>query len=232
MEYKHIKPEYLEMVTGGDKGLIKELVVMFREQTIEIFREMQSLLTGKEYNSLGLLAHKAKSSVAIMGMESLAEMLKNFELQAKDAREVEMYRGYITRFGEETKFAVIELENMVNGEQKKCGMINIERNGKIDVITFSANKLNANTIEEMKEGVSTLFVNPHSRVIIDLSGVEYIDSSGFAFFLSLHKAAKNNYGILKFVHPEPRVSDLFNTLHLHTVFEIYDNMNDCVNSFK
>lgn len=232
MEYKYIKPEYLEMVTGGDKGLIKELVIMFREQTLEIFRDMKSLLTGKEYNSLGLLAHKAKSSVAIMGMESLAEMLKNFEIQAKDASEVEMYQNYIARFGEETKFAVIELENMVNGEEKKSGMINIERNGKIDVITFSANKLNANTIEEMKEGVKTLFVNPHSRVIIDLRGVEYIDSSGFAFFLSLHKAAKNNYGILKFVHPEPRVGDLFNTLHLHTVFEIYDNMNDCVNSFK
>ena len=38
---------------------------------------MKSLLAEKNYNSLGLLAHKAKSSVAIMGMNDLADMLKN-----------------------------------------------------------------------------------------------------------------------------------------------------------
>jgi anti-sigma B factor antagonist len=232
MNYKYIKPEYLEMVTGGDKGLIRELVIMFGEQTAEIFRDMQSLLSGKEYNSLGLLAHKAKSSVAIMGMDSLAEMLKKFELQARDGMEVEKYQDYIRRFGEDTKYAVIELESMVNGEEKKSGMINIAKNGKIDVISFSVNKLNANTIEEIKENVHEVFVNPNSKVIIDLRGVEYIDSSGFAFFLSLHKAAKNNYGILKFVHPESRVNELFNTLHLHTVFEIFDNIEECIKSFR
>lgn len=44
MNYKYIKPEYLEMVTGGDAGLIRELVVMFREQTAEIYRDMKALL--------------------------------------------------------------------------------------------------------------------------------------------------------------------------------------------
>jgi anti-anti-sigma factor len=232
MNYNYIKPEYLEMVTGNDSGLIRELVVMFKEQTAEIFRDMKSLLSGKEYTSLGLLAHKAKSSVAIMGMESLAEMLKQLELKAKEGIETEKYDYYITRFGEDTKCAVIELETMVNGEEKKSNMINIEKKGKIDIISFSANKLNATTIDEIKEGMSQVFTNPHSKVAIDLKGVEYIDSSGFAFFLSLHKAAKNNYGLLKFVHPEQRVMELFNTLHLHTVFEIFDDMDECINSFK
>jgi anti-anti-sigma regulatory factor len=48
----------------------------------------------------------------------------------------------------------------------------------------------------------------------------------------MNKAAKNNYGTLKFVNLEPRVRELFQALHLHTVFEMYDDMEECVRSFR
>lgn len=111
-------------------------------------------------------------------------------------------------------------------------MINIEKKDKVDVVTFSVEKLNANTIDKIKEEMGNLFDKSNAKVIIDLKGVEYIDSSGFALFLTLHKAAKNNYGILKFVNPEPRVTEIFRTLHLHTVFEIYNDMDTCLKSFR
>ena len=95
-------------------------------------------------------------------------------------------------------------------------MINIEKRDKIDIITFTVNKINATTIDDIKEGVSKVFDKSNSKVIL-ISRVEYVDSSGFACFLSLHKSAKNNFGTLKFVNPEPRVTELFQTLHLHTI---------------
>lgn len=111
-------------------------------------------------------------------------------------------------------------------------MINIEKKDKIDVVSFSVDKLNANTIDKIKEEMGNLFDKSNAKVIINLRGIEYIDSSGFALFLTLHKAAKNNYGIIKFVNPEPRVTDIFRTLHLHTVFEIYNDMDTCIKSFR
>jgi len=111
-------------------------------------------------------------------------------------------------------------------------MINIEKRDKIEIITFAVKRINAITIDEIKEGVSSVFDTPGARVIIDLKGEEYIDSSGFACFLSLHKAAKGNFGVLKFANPEPRATELFHTLHLHTIFEIYDDMNACMRSFR
>ncbi len=232
MNYKYIKPEYLEMVTGGDPDLIRELVAMFREQTDEIHRDMKSLLSHHDYNSLGLLAHKAKSSVAIMGMESLAEMLKLFERQARDGQQSDRYDDYVTRFGADTKWAVKELETLVNGQQARPGMIIMEKRGKVGIISFSVNRLHAINMDEIRDGVNKIFDDPNSKIIFNLKGIEYIDSSGFAFFLTLHKAAKNNYGILKFVHPEPRVLELFQTLHLHTVFEIFDDLDACIESFR
>ena len=67
---------------------------------------------------LGLLAHKAKSSVSIMGMDELAVMLKTFELQAKEERESHMYESYITRFKSETLAAITELEDLVSNHLK------------------------------------------------------------------------------------------------------------------
>jgi HPt (histidine-containing phosphotransfer) domain-containing protein len=116
MDYKFINMEYLDSVSGGDPEIISEIVIMFKNQAIEIYNEMKSHLSGKNYKSLGLLAHKAKSSVAIMGMNDLTLMLKTFELQAKEGKESELYESYITRFKTETEAAVKELEDLVNNQ--------------------------------------------------------------------------------------------------------------------
>ena len=65
-------------------------------------------------------------------------------------------------------------------------------------------KINALITDEIKDRINKVFHNSNSKVIIDLKGVEYIDSSGFGCFLSVMKAARNNYGVLKFANPEPR----------------------------
>ena len=114
MDYKFINTEYLDSVSGGDPEIIREIVIMFKDQSIEIYNEMKSHFSGKNYNSLGLLAHKAKSSVAIMGMNDLALLLKTFELQAKEGKNSELYESYIKRFKVETDAAVKELEDLVN----------------------------------------------------------------------------------------------------------------------
>ena len=119
MDYKFINFEYLDSVSGGDPDIIREIVIMFKDQSVEIYNEMKSHFSGKNYNLLGLLAHKAKSSVAIMGMNDLALMLKTFELQAKEGKESELYESYITRFKTETEAAVAELEDLVNNRLNK-----------------------------------------------------------------------------------------------------------------
>ncbi len=114
MEYNFINTGYLDSVSGGDREIICELVNLFREQSVEITEEMESLYEAKNYKGLGLLAHKAKSSVSIMGMDDLAVMLKTFELKAKEEQDVSLYPSYISRFRDDTIAAIAELEDLVN----------------------------------------------------------------------------------------------------------------------
>lgn len=111
VEYKYINISYIESVTGADKEIVSELVDLFRVQVDEISREMKSLLEKKDYYSVGLLAHKAKSSVAIMGMSEMAALLKTFELEAKESVNSEKYASYITSFETDTKKALVELDS-------------------------------------------------------------------------------------------------------------------------
>ena len=111
-------------------------------------------------------------------------------------------------------------------------MINIEKREKIDVISFVVNNINALITDEIRDRIMKVIDNSNSKVIIDLAGVNYIDSSGFGCFLSLMKAARSNYGTLKFARPEPKVMEIFKTLHLHTVFQIFDDIDTCMASFK
>ncbi len=114
MEYKFINPEYIESIAGGDKDTIRELVDLFREQVVEFRLEMNTLLENRDYYNLGLLAHKAKSSIAIIGMADLAIMLKTFELDAKESRNVESYATWIARFESDTVKAIDELNEYVS----------------------------------------------------------------------------------------------------------------------
>ena len=119
MNYKLINPEYLDSIAGDDASLISEIVVMFKAQSAEIYEEMKALNARKEYKLLGMLAHKAKSSVAIIGMNDLAVMLKTFELSAKEEKDQELYESYIERFGSDTRSAISECDDLVNDRMNK-----------------------------------------------------------------------------------------------------------------
>ena len=111
-------------------------------------------------------------------------------------------------------------------------MIKTDKRDKIDIISFTVNKINALITEDIREEINRLSSAPSARIIIDLKGVEYIDSSGFSLFLSVMKSVRNNYGTLKFANPDPRVMEVFRMLHLDTVFMIFDDLDACVRSFK
>jgi HPt (histidine-containing phosphotransfer) domain-containing protein len=105
---------YLKTMSGDDPVLISEMIEIFSQQVIELQNEMEELLRKKDYTTLGKVAHKAKTSVAIMGMNNLASELKNLELNAKEMKNIESYEDCIENFRIETEEAVKELLEFKN----------------------------------------------------------------------------------------------------------------------
>ena len=102
---------YLESMTEGDTGLISEMIEIFSTQVVEFSELMQEFLERKDWQELSKLAHKAKSSVAIMGLTVLSEKLRDLEKLAKEEKEVHSYPEYIDFFNTASRDAVTELNN-------------------------------------------------------------------------------------------------------------------------
>jgi len=112
-------------------------------------------------------------------------------------------------------------------------MIEVTENNGIVVAKFKdQDRFNSLITEPVKETLLSYFNKPNTKLVINLNGIKFIDSSGFSVFLSIMKAANNNYGELKICNVLPEVKELFELLQLHNIFEIYDTQEECVKSFK
>jgi anti-sigma B factor antagonist len=69
------------------------------------------------------------------------------------------------------------------------------------------------------------------RVVLNLSGVNYIDSGGLGTLVSLFATARNNGGSIKLSNLTKRVGDLLQVTKLVTVFEVYDNEEKAIESY-
>lgn len=102
---------YLKTMSGGDPKFIREMIDLFSEQVQEYKSIMPGLLENKDYDSLAKIAHKAKSSVAVMGMTEVADLLKELEILASDGQEADRYQSMVTYFLEQSELAIKELED-------------------------------------------------------------------------------------------------------------------------
>lgn len=70
-----------------------------------------------------------------------------------------------------------------------------------------------------------------ANVLIDLSGVSFMDSSGVGALISAYTKLSNRGRTVKLLHLSPRVHDMLQIAHLLTIFEVYDDENEAVASF-
>ena len=81
---------YLKSLASEDESFIRDMINIFREQFEEYAKEMPELLEEAEFIKLSKMAHKAKSSVAVMGMSAVADMLQKLEMLAKSGEQSEV----------------------------------------------------------------------------------------------------------------------------------------------
>lgn len=74
---------YLREMSGNDYVIIKEMIDIFIEQIPEFLEDVSSSFESRDWQALGAISHKAKSSVRTMGMEKAGSYLEQLEHFAK-----------------------------------------------------------------------------------------------------------------------------------------------------
>src|SRR5256885_16793084 len=82
-----------------------------------------------------------------------------------------------------------------------------------------------------RDRIKNILFGTH-QIVVNLSGIEYIDSGGLGTLVGLLASTRNRHGEIKLVHPIQRVVDLLRRKRLHTVFKSYENEAEAVAAFS
>jgi anti-sigma B factor antagonist len=83
----------------------------------------------------------------------------------------------------------------------------------------------------LRETVANLVSQKKIKILLNLAGVDYIDSSGVGELVSSFITVRNAGGELKLLNLTPKVNDILNVMKLYTVFDIRDNEFTAIKSF-
>jgi len=99
------------------------------------------------------------------------------------------------------------------------------------VILALKGRLTAGESNAIREKVDQAIAAGHLNVIFDLTHVDYVDSTGLGGMVICYTTLKRHGGALKLVNPNKRNVELLALTKLHTIFEVFVEVQDAVNSF-
>lgn len=97
--------------------------------------------------------------------------------------------------------------------------IKVDSDNEVSYIHL-AGEVDAYTAPKLKEAVLPKTKTENHLVQVDLSEVNYMDSTGLGVFISALKSTKENSSHLKLVHLQDRVARLFRITGLDEVIDI------------
>ena len=84
----------------------------------------------------------------------------------------------------------------------------------------------------LKNTVERSIERGFKKVVMDFANLKWANSSGIGAIISCYLTLKRQDGDLKFAQPTERVNFYLEISKLDTLFEIYDSLEDAIESFN
>ena len=103
--------------------------------------------------------------------------------------------------------------------------------GGVTVVDISGRIVLGEGSAVLSDMVRDLLGNGHKQILLNLSAVNYIDSSGLGHLVSAFTSVRKQQGELKLLNLTNKVQDVMQITRLYTVFDIMDDESVAVKSF-
>lgn len=104
--------------------------------------------------------------------------------------------------------------------------------GDVIVLEVSGKVMGGPDSEKFREVIAGLIDEGTKKVLVDLSSVPWMNSSGVGILISAYTSLRNAGAGVKFLNINERVKSILMVTKLLTVFESYYNEADALASFK
>jgi anti-sigma B factor antagonist len=103
--------------------------------------------------------------------------------------------------------------------------------GDVAVLTISGNMMGGPETMALHEKIKSLGGDEIQRVVIDLKGVKWMNSSGLGVLMACMSTLNNTGGKLKLASVTEKVKSLLVITQLMRIFDTYENAERAVASF-
>lgn len=108
-------------------------------------------------------------------------------------------------------------------ERQADGVTILDMDGKITIGEGSV---------ALRSAIRGLLENGRKKILLNLAGVGYIDSSGIGELVASYTAINKEKGQLKLLNLTQKLQDLLAITKLLTVFDVYESESDALGSYK
>jgi anti-anti-sigma factor len=107
----------------------------------------------------------------------------------------------------------------------------VERVGDVAVVAVPVEELDAGNTAEFKRDLAPV-LEDNAKVVLDLSRVRFIDSSGLGSFLSCLRKVNPKGGDLKLCRLSKQVRTVIELVGMHRMLDIFATKEEAVRAFQ
>jgi anti-sigma B factor antagonist len=105
------------------------------------------------------------------------------------------------------------------------------QNGDVTILDLNGRITIGSGEEALRNAMQEIINNGAKKILINMSGVTMIDSSGIGELVSAYTTATGRGAKLKLTNLPAKVSDILTITQLITVFDVYDSESEAIQSF-
>ncbi|MCZ6775102.1 MAG: STAS domain-containing protein [Ignavibacteria bacterium] len=106
------------------------------------------------------------------------------------------------------------------------------QHGPVSVIELEGNLMGGPDATTLNSKLHELIEAGKKNVVVDLGGVQFMNSSGLGQLIAGVRAMKSAGGDLKIANTSAKISALIKITKLTSIFETYDSVQKALESFK
>ena len=107
----------------------------------------------------------------------------------------------------------------------------VEREDRATIVAV-AGDVDAGSAPDLRRLLDDLLVQGDHNFVVDLTGVEFMDSSGMATLVQLFKRVRVGEGDVRLCGLQPKVRRVFELIRLDRVFDSFPTRKEAIASFE
>jgi len=109
--------------------------------------------------------------------------------------------------------------------------LSIDKICDVTAVAVPVDELDASNVSELKRDIAPL-LQANSKIVLDLTAVRFMDSSGLGAMLSCLRQLTARKGDLKLCGMSKQVRGAFELVRMHRIFDIYPSKAEAVFAFQ